>query len=160
MGVRLSTCSIAGAHTARSVSARHAQSSYQSPKRTMGRSLGSPCLAACITSIIWRHDASDKAFAPYRSVGLPTSPVSTRNRMVRHSSGCPHRCLLQTGEQGLAWLRRRPQQQNPRLPATGLRPARPRISPPQGSQLHASAAMIPQNHPLDSLKTLFTKCSA
>src|SRR3984893_14364961 len=57
MGVRLSTCSIAGAHTARSVSARHAQSSYQSPKLAMGRSLGSPCLAACITSIIWRQPA-------------------------------------------------------------------------------------------------------
>jgi hypothetical protein len=62
--------SIAGAHTARSVSARHAQSSYQSPKRTMGRSLGSPCLAACITSIIWRHDASDRVFAPYRRWGF------------------------------------------------------------------------------------------
>src|ERR1700730_13485426 len=69
MGVRLSTCSIAGAHTARSVSARHAQSSYQSTKRTMGRSLGSPCLAACITSIIWRHDASDKVFVPYNCRG-------------------------------------------------------------------------------------------
>src|SRR5216683_3112492 len=66
-----------------------------------------------------------------------------------------HRCLLQTGKQSLAWLRRRPQQQNPRLPATRLRPARRRISPPQGSNMHASAAMIPQNRPLDSLKTLF-----
>jgi transposase len=34
-----------------------------------------------------------------------------------------YRRLLQTGKQGLAWLRRRPQQQNPRLPATRLRTA-------------------------------------
>src|SRR6266478_5503521 len=64
-----------------------------------------------------------------------------------------HRRLLQTGKQGLARLRRRPQQQNPRLPETSLRTARRRISPPQGSHLHAAAAMIPQNRPLDSLKT-------
>jgi transposase len=50
-------------------------------------------------------------------------------------------------------IRRRPQQQNPRLPATHLRIARRRISAHQGSHMHASAAMIPQNHPLDSLKT-------
>jgi hypothetical protein len=31
--------------------------------------------------------------------------------------------------------------------------ARSRISPPQSPHLHASAAMIPQNHPFDSLKT-------
>jgi hypothetical protein len=43
-GVLVCGISIAGAYTARSVSARHAQSSYQSAKRTMGRSLGSPCL--------------------------------------------------------------------------------------------------------------------
>src|ERR1700732_3213125 len=60
--------SIAGVRTARSASARHAQLSYQSPKRTMRRSLGSPCLAACIMSIIWRHDASGKVFAPYKSM--------------------------------------------------------------------------------------------
>ena len=51
--------STVGAHTARSVSARHAQSICQSEKRRMPKSSGSPCLAACITSIIWRHDASD-----------------------------------------------------------------------------------------------------
>ena len=59
-------------------------------------------------------------------------------------------------EQGLAPDSSRPQQQNPRHPATGLRPARRRISSPQGSHMHASAAMIPQNHPLDSLKTQFS----
>src|SRR5262249_41146832 len=71
-----------------------------------------------------------------------------------------HRRLLQTGKQSLAWLCRRPQQQNPRLPATRLRPARRRISSPQGSHMHASAAVIPQNHPLDFLKTHKNKCSS
>src|SRR5258708_39641367 len=65
-----------------------------------------------------------------------------------------HCRLLQTGKQGLARIGRRSQQQNPRLPETGLRTARRRISPPQGPHLHAAAAMIPQNRPLDSLKTL------
>jgi hypothetical protein len=44
-------------------------------------------LAACITSIIWRHDASDKAFAPYRSavslhwpVDLDDGPASSRDQ--------------------------------------------------------------------------------
>src|SRR4029077_6188805 len=72
-----------------------------------------------------------------------------------------HRRLLHAGKQSLAWLRRRPQQQNPRLPTTRLRPTRRGISSPQGSHMHASAAMIPnasaamipQNHPLDFLKT-------
>ena len=32
-----------------------------------------------------------------------------------------HRCLLQAGEQGLAWFRRGPQQQDPGVPATRLR---------------------------------------
>src|SRR5208337_1407380 len=65
-----------------------------------------------------------------------------------------YRSLLQTRKQGLARIRRRPQQQNPRLPATRLWTARRRISPPQGAHLHASAAMTPQNRPLDFLKTL------
>jgi hypothetical protein len=42
----------------------------------------------------------------------------------------------------LKWQRL--EQQNPRHPEAVLRTARRRISPPQGSHLHASAAMIPQ----------------
>jgi hypothetical protein len=81
--------SIAGAHTERSVSARLAQSSYQSAKRTMGRSLGSPCLAACITSIIWRHELRTKYLRPTADLGgvmrrsriLPNlKPATTRER--------------------------------------------------------------------------------
>jgi hypothetical protein len=44
--------------------------------------LGSPCLATCITSIIWRHDASDKVFASYSSIqGLQTMRKLGRQRL-------------------------------------------------------------------------------
>jgi hypothetical protein len=38
--------------------------------------LGSPCLAARITSIIWRQDASYKVFAPYKVSGAKISNFS------------------------------------------------------------------------------------
>jgi hypothetical protein len=50
----------------------------------MGRSLGSPRLAACITSIIWRHDASDKVFAPHSSTN--GSRVCSKNWPWRAST--------------------------------------------------------------------------
>ena len=61
-----SALSIAGARTARSVSAPHAESNRRSAKHATARSSGSPCLAAYITSIIWRHDALDILSAPHK----------------------------------------------------------------------------------------------
>lgn len=51
----------------------------------------------------------------------------------------------------------RTRQQDPRPPATSLRPARRGISPPQGPHLHASRALIARNRPLDSLKPRFQR---
>jgi len=52
-----------------------------------------------------------------------------------------HRRLLPAREQGVARLRRGPQQQDPRHPETGLRTARRRISTAQGPHLHAAGAL-------------------
>src|SRR5262249_44912967 len=52
-----------------------------------------------------------------------------------------HRGLLSPGEQGLARLRRRAQQQNPGDPAPRLRLARRTISASQNSHLHAAGAL-------------------
>src|ERR1019366_6945891 len=52
-----------------------------------------------------------------------------------------HRRLLQAGKQGLARLRRGPQQQDPRHPAPRLRSTRPGISPAQGAHMHASSPL-------------------
>src|SRR6266852_6206180 len=65
-----------------------------------------------------------------------------------------HRRLLQTGEQSLAGLRRGAQQQNPRHPTTGLRPARRRVPSAQNTHLHAADALTP--HPRFWLKSTHT----
>src|SRR5579859_2105236 len=52
-----------------------------------------------------------------------------------------HRRLLQTGEQGLSWFRRGSEQQDPRYPEKGLRPARRGLLAAQGPHLHASGAL-------------------
>jgi transposase len=64
-----------------------------------------------------------------------------------------HSRLLPAAEQGFAGFRRGFEQQNPRVSTSRLWAERRRISPPQGSLLHASAALTPENHPLDSRKT-------
>ena len=86
----------------------------------------------------------------------PQMAAAQALRALRRHDRSPlgrHRRLLQAGEQGLARLRRGPQQQDPGLPATRLRAEGRGIPPPQGPLLHASGAMTPQNHPLDFLKT-------
>ena len=104
-----------------------------------------PLIATVVGAAFLRQLASQPQMAAPRTL-----------RALRRHDRSPlgrHRRLLQTRKQSLAWLRRRPQQHNPRLPTVRLRPARRRISSPQRSHMHASAAMIPQNHPPDSLKT-------
>ena len=58
----------------------------------------------------------------------------------RSSLGWDRR-LLPAREQGLARLRRGPQQQDPRHPAPRLRPARRRVSAPEDPHLHAASAL-------------------
>src|SRR5450759_1654118 len=60
--------------------------------------------------------------------------------MCIRDRGC-HRRLLQARKQGLARLRRGPQQQDPRHPAPRLRSTRPGISAAQGAHMHASSAL-------------------
>src|ERR1039457_1653281 len=69
-----------------------------------------------------------------------------------------HRRLLPAGEQGLARLRRRPQQQDPRPPAPRLRPARPRISPPESAHMHAAGALNTLKSPTRSPDEPFLFC--
>jgi hypothetical protein len=52
-----------------------------------------------------------------------------------------HRGVLSSGEQGLAGLRRRSQQQNPGHSAASLWPARPGVSAFEGADLHAAAIL-------------------
>src|SRR5262249_15224059 len=82
-------------------------------------------------------------------------PALNGSSLVPRALRRHYRHLLQTGKQSLSWLRRRPQQQNTRLPATRLRAARRRISPPQGSYPVCCRRYAPQNNPLDSLNTQF-----
>ena len=65
-------------------------------------------------------------------------------RKVRRQDRAPlgrHCSVLPSRQQGLAWLRRRPQQQDPRRSATRIRTARRRIPAPQGPHLYAATVL-------------------
>src|ERR1035437_4503959 len=76
-----------------------------------------------------------------RELEVAAAPTLSKVRRNDRSALGWYRRLLQAGKQGLARLRRGPQQHDPRHPAPRLRSTRPGISAAQGAHMHASSPL-------------------